>query len=72
LALARQLQGVYKLVNDVPITPRELFQQLCDRYELPEVEWDESDTTKPSNSRRILNQKLKAEGYQLIHPEVEI
>jgi hypothetical protein len=25
-----------------------------------------------SNDRRISNQKLKAEGYQLIHPEVEI
>ena len=72
LALARQLEGVYNVVNDVPITARELFKQLCDRYELPEVEWDGSDTTKRSNSRRISNQKLKAEGYQLIHPEVEI
>jgi nucleoside-diphosphate-sugar epimerase len=72
LALERQLQGVYNLVNDVPITARELFQQLCDRYELPEVEWDASDTTERSNNRRISNQKLKAEGYQLIHPEVEI
>ncbi|WP_445172584.1 SDR family oxidoreductase [Microcoleus sp.] len=72
LALARQLQGVYNVVNDVPITARELFKQLCDRYELPEVEWDGSDTTKRSNSRRISNQKLKAEGYQLLHPEVEI
>ncbi|EGK88690.1 SDR family oxidoreductase [Microcoleus vaginatus PCC 9802] len=72
LALARQLQGVYNLVNDVPITARELFKQLCERYELPEVEWDGSDTTERSNNRRISNQKLKAEGYQLIHPEVEI
>ncbi|AFZ07207.1 NAD-dependent epimerase/dehydratase [Oscillatoria nigro-viridis PCC 7112] len=72
LALARQLQGVYNLVNDVPITARELFKQLCDRYELPEVEWDGSDTTERPKNRRISNQKLKAEGYQLIHPEVEI
>jgi nucleoside-diphosphate-sugar epimerase len=72
LAMARQLEGIYNVVNDVPITARELFKQLCDRYELPEVEWDGSDTTKRSNSRRISNQKLKAEGYQLIHPEVEI
>jgi nucleoside-diphosphate-sugar epimerase len=72
LALPRQLEGVYNVVNDVLITARELFKQLCDRYELPEVEWDGSDTTKRSNNRRISNQKLKAEGYQLIHPEVGI
>lgn len=71
-ALARQLQGVYNLVNDVPIAARELFKQLCDRYELPEVTWDGSDTKTPSNNRRISNQKLKAEGYQFIHPEVEV
>jgi len=59
-------------VNDVPITARELFKQLCDRYGLPEVEWDGSDTTERSNNRRISNQKLKGEGYQIIHPEVEI
>jgi hypothetical protein len=59
-------------VNDVPIAARELFKQLCDRYQLPEVEWDASDTKTPSNDRRISNQKLKAEGYQFIHPEVEV
>jgi hypothetical protein len=68
LALARQLQGVYNVVNDVPITASELFKQLCDRYELAEVEWDGSDTTERSNNRRISNQKLKVKGYQIIHP----
>ncbi len=71
-ALERQLQGIYNLVNDLPITARELFKQLCDRYELPEVEWDGSDTTERSNNRRISNQKLKAEKYHIVHPEVEI
>jgi nucleoside-diphosphate-sugar epimerase len=71
-ALARQLQGIYNLVNDVPIAARELFQQLCDRYELAEVKWDSSDAKTPSNDRRISNQKLKAEGYQFIHPKVEV
>jgi hypothetical protein len=59
-------------VNDVPIAARELFQQLCDRYELAEVKWDSSDAKTPSNDRRISNQKLKAEGYQFIHPKVEV
>lgn len=71
-ALARQLQGIYNLVNDVPISACELFEQLCDRYELAEVKWDASDTKTPSNNRRISNQKLKAEGYQFIHPKVEV
>jgi nucleoside-diphosphate-sugar epimerase len=71
-ALDRQLQGIYNLVNDVPIAACELFKQLCERYELPEVEWDSSDTKTPSNDRRISNQKLKAEGYQFIHPKVEV
>lgn len=71
-ALDRQLQGIYNLVNDVPITARELFKQLCERYDLPEVEWNSSQDRTRSNNRRVSNQALKAEGYQLIHPEVEI
>lgn len=71
-ALNHQLQGIYNLVSDVPITARELFKQFCDRYELPGVEWDASDTTESSNNRRISNQKIKAAGYQIIHPEVEV
>jgi nucleoside-diphosphate-sugar epimerase len=71
-ALVRQLQGIYNLVNDAPVTARELFERVCDRYELPKVEWDASDLENQPNDRRISNQKLKSEGYQFLHPEVEI
>jgi len=71
-ALTHRLSGIYNLVNDVPIIVRDLFERMCERYSLPPVKWDASEPTTRSNNRRVSNQKLKAEGYQLIHPELEI
>lgn len=71
-ALVHRLNGIYNLVNDVPITAHELFERMCVRYDLPPVEWDDSLPRSRSNNRRVSNQKLKAEGYQFIHTELEI
>jgi nucleoside-diphosphate-sugar epimerase len=71
-ALTHQLQGFFNVVQDVPLTMHDLFDQLCDRYKLPPVEWDASLPRPRSNNRQVSNQKLKAIGYQFIHPHIEI
>lgn len=71
-ARQKQLQGIYNLVNDVPLTSRELLQRLCERHGLAQVSWDPSvPEIRPYNAR-VSNQKLKAAGYQFIHPETVV
>lgn len=69
-ARQQQLDGVYNLVGDVPITTRELLDRVCTQNNLPPVSWDASiPSTRPYNAR-VSNQKLRAAGYQFIHPEI--
>ncbi len=69
-ALLNQLQGIYNLVNDVPMMARDLVELVCEHHNLPKVIWDESaDEVKPYNSR-VSNHKIKTAGYKFIHPEI--
>jgi nucleoside-diphosphate-sugar epimerase len=72
LALTQELSGIFNVVSDLPLTIRDLFDQMCDRHNLPKVEWDPSQQRTRSNDRRVSNQKLKAAGYELIHPQLEV
>ncbi|KST68930.1 NAD(P)-dependent oxidoreductase [Mastigocoleus testarum BC008] len=68
----RRLGGIYNLVNDFNMTIRELSDLVCDRANLDKVIWDD---TKPSYrflNARVSNQKIKASGYNLIHPKTII
>jgi nucleoside-diphosphate-sugar epimerase len=70
-AQQHQLQGIYNLVGDVPITTRELLERVCTQNGLPPVTWDPTlPSTRPYNAR-VSNRKLKAAGYQFIHPEIQ-
>jgi nucleoside-diphosphate-sugar epimerase len=71
-ALDRQLHGIYNLVGNTPITARDLFDQMCQQYKLPPVEWDASLPRSRSNDRRVSNQKLKQAGYHFLHPTIEL
>ncbi|MGF1497177.1 MAG: SDR family oxidoreductase [Elainellaceae cyanobacterium] len=72
LAIAQRLQGIYNLVNDDPLTLRDLFDRVCRQYNLPPVTWDPSQAKSTPANRRISNQKLKQAGYSLMHPETEL
>ena len=69
-ARSNSLEGIYNLVDDSELRVREQIQLVCSHYGLPPVYWDSS---KPSHSRksvRVSNRKLKAAGYQLVHPQL--
>jgi nucleoside-diphosphate-sugar epimerase len=69
-ALENPLQGIYNLVHDVPLSVGELFDQLFERHNLPNVAWDASVPSGRPYNARVSNQKIKAAGYQFIHPEI--
>jgi nucleoside-diphosphate-sugar epimerase len=71
-ARQKRLQGIYNLVNDVPLTSRELLERLCERHGLAQVSWDPSAPKVRPYNARVSNQKLKAAGYQFIYPETVV
>ena len=72
LARAKKLAGIYNLVNDVPLTKKQLLDKLFDKYDLAPIVWDDSaDYTSPYNAR-LSNQKIKDAGLNLIHKETEL
>ncbi|HSF74578.1 SDR family oxidoreductase [Microcoleus sp. Pol14C2] len=68
----KRCQGIYNLVDDQKITIGELSNQVCNFYNLPQVLWNPSQSSIRGNNVRVRNQKIKAIGYQLIHPNIVI
>lgn len=69
-ARAHQLQGIYNLVQDVPITTGDLLDQLFKQHHLPPVSWDTTRTSNRPYNAKVSNQKLRSAGYQFQHPSI--
>ncbi|MBH8553612.1 SDR family oxidoreductase [Nostocaceae cyanobacterium CENA357] len=65
-----RLQGIYNLVNDAHLTSRELLDTLFEKHNLPQVIWDSSMKSNRPYNAKVSNQKIKAAGYKLIHPQM--
>lgn len=70
-ARLNELEGIYNLVDDSQLTVKEQVERVCSKYSLPPVYWDSSQLGRRGNSARISNQKLKAAGYELVHPQLQ-
>ena len=70
-ARAKQLSGIYNLVQNEPITTGELFEQVFAAHGLPAVTWDNSQTSARPYNARVSNQKLRDAGYEFLHPKLE-
>jgi nucleoside-diphosphate-sugar epimerase len=69
-ARLNELDGIYNLVDDSQLTIKEQVKRVCAAYGLPPVHWDASKFSLPRKSLQVNNQKLKAAGYDLIHPQI--
>jgi nucleoside-diphosphate-sugar epimerase len=69
-ARLNELDGIYNLVDDSQLTIKEQVKRVCTAYGLPPVHWDVSKFSLPRKSLQVNNQKLKAAGYDLIHPQI--
>ncbi len=65
----KQLQGIYNLTNDMPLQSREFCERLFQLHGLSKISWDGSASSVRPYNARLSNQKIKAAGFQLIHPE---
>lgn len=69
-ARLNELNGIYNLVDDSQLTIKEQVKRVCSYYDLPPVYWDASKLSVQRKSLQVSNQKIKAAGYELIHPQL--
>jgi nucleoside-diphosphate-sugar epimerase len=69
-ARSNGLDGIYNLVDDSQMTIKEQIERVCNRYNLPLPNWDTSKLSLQRKSLQVSNHKLKAAGYDLIHPQL--
>lgn len=62
--LNRNLNGIYNLCNDKHVTRKELYTQICQEEEIPEMTWDSSLKSIHSGNKLVSNNKIKACGFQ--------
>jgi nucleoside-diphosphate-sugar epimerase len=66
-ALAHQLQGIYNLCSDFHIPRKEFYQKVCQKENLPAIQWDPTRKSFHSGNRRVSNQKIKNAGFTFKH-----
>jgi nucleoside-diphosphate-sugar epimerase len=72
-ALERGLEGVINVVDDHPITVRDLMQAACRAEGLAPVRWDPAAATGPAPpDRRVSNRRLHRLGFRLRHPRLRL
>ena len=68
-ARKNQLEGIYNLVDNSPLTRRELIDLMCEKHGLPNITWDVSQPNNRPYNVRVSNQKIREAGYQFVHPQ---
>lgn len=71
-ARLNELEGIYNLVDNSQLTIKEQVKLVCSAYGLPPVHWDASQLSIQRKSLQVSNQKIKAAGYDLIHPQLRV
>lgn len=66
-ALKHQLQGIYNLCNDFHETRYEFYEKLCQRENLPPVQWDPLRASLHGGNRRVSNSKIKDVGFHFTY-----
>ncbi|MDJ0775363.1 MAG: SDR family oxidoreductase [Mastigocoleus sp. MO_167.B18] len=69
-ASRHRLAEIYNVVDDANLTRYEVIEKVCAEHNLEKIKWDSSLKSSRSSNARVSNQKLKAAGYKLIHPQI--
>ena len=62
LAIQKQLRGIYNLCNDFHMTRKAFYEMLCDKFNIPAIQWDKELSSPHGGNKRVSNQKLKNSG----------
>lgn len=68
-ALRYQLEGIYNLADDEHPTRKELYHSMAKKLKSKDLEWDATLAGMHSDSKRVSNHKIKAEGFSFLFPQ---
>ena len=72
-AVEQRWDGIVNVVDDAPLTVADLLHRVCEANGWEPVHWDpEQPREQPPADRRIRNGRLKALGYRLRHPQLQL
>jgi nucleoside-diphosphate-sugar epimerase len=66
----KQLSGIYNLNSDEILSTGEFFNRLFATHNLSSITWDSSQPSLRPYNLKLDNQKLKAAGFKLVHPQI--
>ena len=69
-ARQKKLSGIYNLNSDEILSTGEFYNRLFATHNLPPITWDASQSSLRPYNTKLSNQKLKAAGFQLVHPQI--
>ena len=69
-ARQKELRAIYHLSSDEILTRKEFFDRLFRKHNLPGIDWDNVASASRSFNLRLDNHKIKAAGFQFIHPQI--
>jgi nucleoside-diphosphate-sugar epimerase len=69
-ALDHSLTGTFNLVDDQPLSGRELSDRLCGEAGLEPVRWEPGPSPAKQLHARVSNARLKRRGFVLHHPSL--
>jgi nucleoside-diphosphate-sugar epimerase len=67
LALKKNLNGIFNVVNEVTLSKKDFFAQVCERENLAPIEW----TPFAKGVKQISNKKIKDQGFRFLDPQAK-
>lgn len=71
-ALKEDLDGIYNLSDQDPISRKTLYDHVAEQYELPAVHWDSTKITRHGKNKIVNSDKLLNRGFTFLYPHRQI
>ncbi|MEC7840491.1 MAG: NAD-dependent epimerase/dehydratase family protein [Chlamydiota bacterium] len=65
LASKKHLSGTFNLCSDLHIPRKQYYDEICEKFRIPKVKWDPSQTSIHGGNKKVSCQKIKNAGLSL-------
>ena len=69
---SRNLYGIYNMADDDHSSQKAQIERICQKKQLPKIEWDKNRFVLKNNNLRVSNHKIKSTGFTFLHPHFEV
>ena len=66
--ITHKLYGIYNLADDDHPSYKDLYQEICNKSNLPAMKWNPQQKRYYNGNKRVSNHKIKSAGFTFQHP----